>query len=36
MEPAYAAKFDTKASQKYVRGFRAKRRRDSSIEFVPR
>jgi len=36
MEEAYAAKFNTKASQKYVRGFRSTRRRDSSIEFVPR
>jgi len=36
MEQAYAEKFNTKASQKYVRGFRSARRRDSSIEFVPR
>jgi len=36
MKPAYAAKFDTKASQKYARGFRSARRRDSSIEFVAR
>lgn len=36
IEEGYAAKFDTKASQKYVRGFRTQRRRESSVEFVPR
>jgi hypothetical protein len=36
VEVAYAAKFTTKASQKWVRGFRAARRRDATIEFVPR
>lgn len=36
IEDGYAAKFDTKASQKYVRGFRTQKRRDSSVEFVPR
>ena len=36
VEEAYAAKYDTKASQKYVRGFRTPRRREATIEFVPR
>ena len=36
VEAAYAEKYDTKASQKYVRGFRTPRRRDTTIEFVPR
>ena len=36
VEDAYAAKYDTKASQKYVRGFRTARRRNATIEFVPR
>ena len=36
VEEAYAAKFTTKASQKWVRGFRTARRRDATIEFVPR
>ena len=36
IEDAYAAKFNTKASMKYVRGFRTKRRRDTTTEFVPR
>jgi len=36
IEDAYAAKYDTKASQKYVRGFRTPRRRDTTTEFVPR
>jgi hypothetical protein len=36
IEDAYAAKYDTRASQKYVRGFRTERRRDTTIEFVPR
>jgi hypothetical protein len=36
IEDAYAEKYDTKASQKYVRGFRSARRRDATIEFVPR
>lgn len=36
IEDAYAEKYDTKASQKYVRGFRTPRRRDTTIEFVPR
>ena len=36
IEDAYAEKYHTKASQKYVRGFRAPRRRDTTTEFVPR
>ena len=36
IEDAYAEKYDTKASQKYVKGFRTPRRRDTTTEFVPR
>lgn len=36
VEDAYAEKYDTKASQKYVRGFRTERRRNATMEFVPR
>jgi hypothetical protein len=36
VEEAYAAKYPTKASLKYVRGFRTPRRREATIEFVPR
>ena len=36
VEDAYAAKYDTRASQKYVRGFRTARRREATMEFVPR
>jgi hypothetical protein len=36
VEDAYAAKYNTPASRKYVRGFRAARRREATIEFVPR
>jgi len=36
IERAYAAKYDTKASQKWVRGFRVARRRATTTEFVPR
>ena len=36
IEDAYAEKYDTKASRKYVRGFRSARRRDTTTEFVPR
>lgn len=36
IEDGYAEKYDTKASQKYVRGFRTPRRRDTTTEFVPR
>jgi hypothetical protein len=33
---AYAAKYPTPGSRKYVRGFRSPRRREATIEFVPR
>ena len=36
IEDAYAEKYATRASQKYVRGFRTPRRRDTTTEFVPR
>jgi hypothetical protein len=36
VEDAYAEKYNTKASQKYVRGFRTVRRREATMEFVPR
>lgn len=36
IENAYAEKYDTKASKKYVRGFRTARRRETTTEFVPR
>ena len=36
IEDGYAEKYDTKASQKYVRGFRTARRRATTTEFVPR
>jgi hypothetical protein len=36
VERAYAEKYDTPGAQKYVRGFRNARRRDATIEFVPR
>jgi hypothetical protein len=36
VEQGYATKFTTKASQKWVRGFRTARRRNATIEFVPR
>jgi hypothetical protein len=36
IEDAYAAKYATPGARKYVRGFRTARRRDSTIEFVPR
>ncbi len=36
VESAYAAKYSTPGSIKYVRGFRAPRRRDTTLEFVPR
>src|SRR5262245_5035706 len=36
IERAYAAKYATPASQKYVRGFRRQKRRDTTIEFRPR
>jgi hypothetical protein len=34
VERAYAEKYPTPGSQKYVRGFRTKRRREATIEFV--
>lgn len=36
VEEAYAEKYNTKASQKWVRGFRSARRREATMEFVPR
>jgi len=36
IEKAYAEKYATPASLKYVRGFRTKRRRDTTTEFVRR
>jgi hypothetical protein len=36
VEEAYAKKYTTQASQKWVRGFRTARRREATIEFVPR
>jgi len=36
VEAAYAEKYSTPASQKYVKGFRTKARREATIEFVPR
>jgi len=36
VERAYAAKYRTPASLKYVRGFRSRRRREATLEFVPR
>ena len=36
VDRAYAAKYDTKASQKYVRGLATKRRRDTTTELLPR
>lgn len=36
VERAYAEKYATPGSLKYVRGFRTARRRDSTLEFVPR
>jgi hypothetical protein len=35
VERAYAVKYPTPGSRKYVRGFRTKRRRDTTTEFVP-
>ena len=34
VERAYAAKYSTPASRKYVRGFRTSRRRETTMEFV--
>jgi hypothetical protein len=36
IDRAYADKYPTPASMKYVRGFRTARRREATIEFVPR
>lgn len=36
VERAYAQKYSTPGSLKYVRGFRTPRRRDATIEFIPR
>jgi hypothetical protein len=36
VEDAYALKYPTPGSRKFVRGFRTKRRRDATMEFVPR
>ena len=36
VEEAYAAKYPTPGSRHYVRGFRTKRRREATMEFVPR
>jgi len=35
IDDAYREKYNTKASQKWVRGFRLKRRRLTPVEFVP-
>ena len=35
VERAYAEKYPTPGSRKYVRGFRTPRRRDTTIEFLP-
>jgi hypothetical protein len=36
IEEAYAEKYATPASKKYVRGFKTARRRETTTEFVPR
>jgi hypothetical protein len=36
VERAYGEKYPTPGSRKYVRGFRTKRRRETTTEFVPR
>src|SRR5262245_25308292 len=36
IERAYAEKYPTPGSRKYVRGFRTQARRETTIEFVPR
>ena|SRR5262245_238245 len=36
IERAYAAKYATPGSRKYVRGFKSRKRRDTTIEFLPR
>jgi hypothetical protein len=36
VEQAYATKYPTPGSVKYVRGFRTERRRETTMEFMPR
>lgn len=36
VERGYAEKYPTPGSRKYVRGFRTSRRRDTTVELVPR
>ena len=36
VERAYAAKYPTPGSRQYVRGFKTPRRRETTMEFVPR
>lgn len=36
VERVYAEKYPTRGSRHYVRGFRTKRRREATMEFVPR
>jgi Uncharacterized protein conserved in bacteria len=36
VEEAYAAKYPTPGSRTFVRGFRTKKRREATMEFVPR
>ena len=36
VERAYATKYPTPGSAKYIRGFRTLRRRETTLEFVPR
>jgi hypothetical protein len=36
VERAYAKKYPTPGSRKYVRGFRTPRRREATMEFLPR
>jgi hypothetical protein len=36
VERAYAEKYPTPGTRHYVRGFRTKRRRDATMEFLPR
>ena len=36
IEDAYATKYPTPGSKKYVRGFRTPRRRSATVEFLPR
>jgi hypothetical protein len=36
VERAYASKYPTRGSLKYVKGFRTARRRETTVEFLPR